>query len=53
MVAPDIIATAGHCTDDSDMTTVRFVFGFRMKDATTAETVISNAEICSGTLIVG
>jgi Trypsin-like peptidase domain len=53
LVAADIIATAGHCVDDGNVTNVRFVFGFRMRDETTAETVLSNAEIYSGVAIIG
>jgi len=52
LVAPDIIATAGHCADMSDVTTIRFVFGFRMTDAATAVTVINNSEIYSGVSII-
>lgn len=53
LVAPDIIATAGHCVNASNVTNVRFVFGFRMGNATTAETVINNAEIYRGVSIIG
>jgi Trypsin-like peptidase domain len=53
LVAPDVIATAGHCTDESNVTTVRFVFGFRMNDATTAQVRIKNDEIYSGVRIIG
>jgi Trypsin-like peptidase domain len=53
LVAPDVIATAGHCADENDVTTVRFVFGFRMADATTAQVKISNDEIYKGVSIVG
>jgi hypothetical protein len=53
LVAPKIIATAGHCADHNDVTTIRFVFGFRMQDATTAQTVIRNSEIYSGVRIIG
>lgn len=53
LVAPDVIATAGHCANSGDVTTVRFVFGFRMKDATTATTVIKNSEIYKGVKIIG
>jgi len=53
LVAPDLVATAGHCINSGNVTTVRFVFGFRMRDATTAETVISNSEIYRGVSIVG
>jgi hypothetical protein len=53
LVAPDIIATAGHCLNSSNVTSVRFVFGFRMRDATTAETVIPNTEIYRGVALLG
>jgi S1-C subfamily serine protease len=53
LVAPDVIATAGHCVDASNVTTRRFVFGFRMLDATTAQTVIENSEIYRGVELVG
>ena len=53
LVGPDLIATAGHCVDVGDLATTRFVFGFRMKDATTATTRIANSEIYRGTQLVG
>lgn len=53
LVAPDIIATAGHCVDEGDVTDVRFVFGFRMEDESEAKTTISNSEIYSGKEIIG
>lgn len=52
LVAPDIIATAGHCADESDVTDIRFVFGFRMKNANTAITTIANTEIYKGVSII-
>jgi len=53
LVAPDIIATAGHCVNADNVGDVRFVFGFRMRDAETAETVIGNGEIYHGVALVG
>jgi hypothetical protein len=54
LVAPDIIATAGHCVDDGNVTDVRFVFGFRMRnDGVTAETVINHSEIYRGVSLIG
>jgi Bacterial tandem repeat domain 1/Trypsin-like peptidase domain len=53
LVAADIIATAGHCVNDGNVTNARFVFGFRMRNATTAETVISNGEIYRGVAVIG
>ena len=53
LVASDIIATAGHCVNSGNVTNVRFVFGFRMRNAAAAETVINNGEIYSGVAIIG
>jgi hypothetical protein len=53
LVAPDIIATAGHCVNANTVTDVRFVFGFRMLNATAAQTIISNTEIYRGVSIIG
>jgi V8-like Glu-specific endopeptidase len=53
LVAPDIIATAGHCVKQDNVTTMRFVFGFRMLNASTAQTVLSNAEIYRGVSVIG
>ncbi len=52
VVGPDLIATAGHCVNPMNVTDVRFVFGYRMKDASTAQTIIPNDEIYSGTAVV-
>jgi len=53
LVAPDVIATAGHCVNASNVTDVRFVFGFRMTSATAAQTIISNGDIYSGASLLG
>lgn len=53
LVAPDIIATAGHCLNQSDVHTIRFVFGFRMTNKDTAQTTISSSEIYKGIKIIG
>ncbi|MCB0168090.1 MAG: RICIN domain-containing protein [Anaerolineae bacterium] len=53
LVAPDIIATAGHCVDAGDVTNTRFVFGYRMTNAANAQTVINNREIYRGVGLVG
>lgn len=53
LVAPDVIATAGHCVDASNVTDVRFVFGYRMEDATTPRETISNDDIFSGSALIG
>jgi V8-like Glu-specific endopeptidase len=48
LVAPDIIATAGHCVNTNDVKNVRFVFGFRMNSPGSPNTKISNSEIYKG-----
>lgn len=53
LVAPDVIATAGHCVNAGNVTTVRFVFGFRMENATTAVVRINDADIYSGAALLG
>jgi V8-like Glu-specific endopeptidase len=56
LVAPDLIATAGHCIDTPQKKTppiqnIRFVFGYRMRADKTPELVIKNEDIYSGTLV--
>jgi Trypsin-like peptidase domain len=53
LVAPDIITTAGHCVDNAGVNNVRFVFGFRMVNASNATTIVNNTEIYRGIRIVG
>lgn len=53
LVAPDIIATAGHCINASNVTNICFVFGFRMRDPSTPETSINNEEIYRGLELLG
>lgn len=53
LVDPSIIATAAHCVDTNNLNSVRFVFGFQMRNATTAETRIDNDEIYRGIRILG
>ncbi len=53
LVAPDIIATAGHCVNAGNVNNICFVFGFRMRDSNTAETVINNTEIYRGAELIG
>jgi hypothetical protein len=52
LVAPDIIATAGHCVNASNVTDVRFVFGYRMEDVSTPHTTLGNGEIFSGASVI-
>ncbi|MBI4964408.1 MAG: trypsin-like peptidase domain-containing protein [Desulfomonile tiedjei] len=53
LVAPDIIATAGHCANASNVQDVRFVFGFEMENETKARLIIDNNEIYRGVNIIG
>jgi hypothetical protein len=53
LVAPDIVATAGHCVNADTVGDVRFVFGFRMRDAETAQTLIGNGEIYRAVAVIG
>jgi hypothetical protein len=49
LVGPDIVATAGHCvTSAGALSGMRFVFGFRLTNATTVRTTIPNADIYRG-----
>jgi hypothetical protein len=53
LVAPDLMATAGHCATASNVTSIRFVFGFRMEDEDTSVTRIPNSDIYSGKTLIG
>jgi hypothetical protein len=51
LVAPDLMATAGHCAGSPpDCASVAFVFGFRMLDATTPVLTFPKSQVylCSG-----
>jgi len=52
LVAPNIIATAGHCVTNENISKVRFVFGFRMVDDENARTIIKNSEIYKGVKLI-
>ncbi len=52
LVGPDLIATAGHCYDTSDLSSARFVFGFRMTDSTTAVTTVNEDQVYQGIEVV-
>jgi Ricin-type beta-trefoil lectin domain-like/Trypsin-like peptidase domain len=53
LVASNVVATAGHCVDTGSLASVRFVFGFRMANANTANTVLSNGNIYRGVELLG
>lgn len=53
LVAPTVMATAGHCVNTNTLRDVRFVFGFRMTSATQAQTTVPMTEIYRGVRLVG
>jgi V8-like Glu-specific endopeptidase len=54
LVAPDVIATAGHCVKSAaDLAGIRFVFGFRMNDADTARTTFPASDVYAGKGVIG
>jgi hypothetical protein len=54
LIAPDIVATAGHCVKSTaDLDHLRFVFGFRMVDGDTARTTFSDDDVYRGTNVIG
>jgi hypothetical protein len=53
LVSKDLIATAAHCVENQeDLKSIRFVFGFRMKNQNEGPTVIDNSDIYEGESIV-
>jgi hypothetical protein len=52
LVAPDIIATAGHNIPSGDLNNIRFIFGFRMVNETTLNDTIPNGDIYIGKEII-
>jgi hypothetical protein len=54
LVATDVIVTAGHCvTNAADLARIRFVFGFRMQDATTPRTRFGADDVYAGKTLIG
>lgn len=54
LVASTVIATAGHCvTTDAAAARTRFVFGYRMVDATTPTLIVKNSDIYRGVALLG
>ncbi|MEM7063453.1 MAG: serine protease [Cyanobacteria bacterium P01_B01_bin.77] len=53
LVDPSFIATAGHCVNEGNLASQRFVFGYEMENASTANTNISDSQIYRGIRIVG
>jgi hypothetical protein len=52
LIAPDIIATAGHCIDGSNFLMKRFVFGFQMVSKQKAKVSIPDSDIFQATGII-
>jgi Trypsin-like peptidase domain len=53
LVAPDVVATAGHCVkSNADLEHIRFVFGFRMVDADTARTAFPEKDVYRGKEVI-
>jgi len=48
LVAEDVVATAGHCANNKNVTDLHFVFGFRMQDPTTPVIRIPKSNIYKG-----
>lgn len=53
VVSGNLIATAGHCIETSDLPYVRFLFGFEMVDATTPVLVFDADQVYTGVEIIG
>jgi len=53
LVGDDLIATAGHCFDTSDLVGTRFVFGFDMLDAVTPVTVVDADQVYTAVEVIG
>lgn len=52
LVKQDVIATAGHCADEKNVTELRIVFGFKMLGLSTPVTWIPNENIYKGVKII-
>lgn len=54
LVAPDVIATAGHCVKGArDLPGIRFVFGFRLTGASKVRTVFAPGDVYVGVAVIG
>ena len=53
LVESDVVATAGHCVTATGLVGIKFVFNFRMIDATTAPTTVSNDDVFTGVALLG
>lgn len=54
LVRPDVIVTAGHCVKSAaDLATMRFVFDFRMVNASTAKTSFGADDVYEASRLIG
>ena len=53
LVKDDIVATAGHCLNASNLYTRRFVFGYKMISSESAKTTVPKADVYAGLEIIG
>jgi len=53
LVGPDLVVTAGHCIDQTDVTSTSFVFHFAMFDAFNPQLTYSTDNVYTGSSIVG
>lgn len=54
LVAPDVIATAGHCVKSArDLAGIRFVFGFRLTGASKVRTAFPPDDVYAGAAVIG
>lgn len=53
LVKEDLVATAGHCAKESNVTKLRFFFDYKMTNSSTAVTEIPDQNIYKGVEIVG
>jgi V8-like Glu-specific endopeptidase len=52
LVAEDVIATAAHCIDGEPISAFFYVFGYRMRNATTPELIIDNRDIYQARAVI-
>ena len=53
LVAPDVVATAGHCIRPDRLDQVLFVFGYEMTSASTARTTVPNSDVYRPVEVLG
>jgi hypothetical protein len=53
LVAPNVVATAGHCIDAATLPVVRFVFGYQMQNATAPIVNVKTSDVYRGVALIG